>query len=104
MLRMNEIIVVQIIGTVVACPGGIKESWREIADWAKYKLTERFGNAVQVEYFDLFDPACPKFPEYAQIPVVLISGKVFSNGGKISVIAIRKYIESLMEGPRLGYR
>ena len=101
---MNETTIVQIIGTPVACPEGVKDSWRDVANWANHKLTERFGSAVQVEYYDLFDPACPKFPEYAKIPVVLINGLVFSNGGKISVTAIRKYIESVLEGPRLGYR
>ena len=101
---MNKNTVVQIIGTPVACTQGVKESWREVTIWAKYKLNERFGDAVQVEYYDLFDPTCPVFPEFSQIPVVLINGNLFSSGGKISVIAIRKHIESMVDGPRLGYR
>lgn len=84
---------VQIVGTPVACSSGVKESWREVATWAETSLTARFGDAVKVVYYDLFDPACPTFPQDAQIPVVLINHVLFSSGGKISVPAIRKYLE-----------
>ena len=86
---------IQIIGVPVACSDGIKDSWREVAGWARAKLAEQFGVAVKVEYYDLFDPACPPFPADAQIPVVLIDSVCFSSGGKISVPAIRKHLEGL---------
>jgi hypothetical protein len=49
---------------------------------------------VQVEYFDLFDPLCPDLPENAELPVVFVNNAVVSNGGKISIPLIRKYIEA----------
>jgi hypothetical protein len=88
---------VQIIGTLVACTDGVKDTWRETAAWAAQKLAERFGGALRVEYFDLFDPHCPAFPTSAQIPVVLINGQLFSSGGKISIPAIRRHLETLSE-------
>ena len=87
--------VVQIIGTLVACAAGMKDSWREIAGWTAGKLAARFGEAVHVEYFDLFDPGRPTLPEGAQLPLVLVNDQVVSSGGKISIPAIRKRIEAL---------
>ncbi len=86
---------VSIIGAPVACADGVKEMWREIAHHAANQLKTRFGEAVCVQYFDLFDPACPALPDGAQLPLVMIDGEVLSSGGKISVPAIRKRIEAL---------
>ncbi len=85
--------VVQIVGAPVACAEGVKDTWREVAAWAAGVLSNRFGQGVQVEYFDLFDFACPSLPDGAQLPVVIVNDKVISCGGKISVPAIRKYLE-----------
>ena len=84
---------VQIIGTPVACKEGLKDTWRETAKWAAGQLEARFGESVQVQYFDLFDPDCPPLPPHAQIPVILIDGQLLSSGGKISIPAIRKKLE-----------
>ena len=86
-------VVVQIIGAPIACKEGIKDSWLEVADWAAGQLNARYGEAVQVSYYDLFDANCPALSTGAQLPVVLVNGEVLSNGGKISVPAIRKRIE-----------
>ena len=82
------------MGAPVACADGVKDTWRDVAEWAAGQLTARFGPVVQVEYFDLFDPACPTLPPGAQLPIVLVNGEVISSGGKISVPAIRKYLEA----------
>src|SRR5512136_116093 len=86
---------VQIIGAPVACGEGVKDTWRDVAKHAADQLRTRFGDSVQVQYFDLFDPACPALPTGAQLPLVLIEGEVVSSGGKISVPAIRKRLEAL---------
>ncbi len=92
---MTVALVVQIIGAPVACAEGVNDSWRDVAAWAATQLHARFGDAVQVDYYDLFDPACPALPPDAQLPLVLVNGEVLSSGGKISVPAIRKRLESL---------
>jgi hypothetical protein len=84
---------VQIIAVPVACTEGYKDTWQEVAKWADGQLHSRFGDAVQTEYYDLFDPGCPAIPPNAQLPVVLIDGRFFSSGGKISVPAIREKLE-----------
>jgi disulfide oxidoreductase YuzD len=92
---MTEPIIVQIIGAPIACKDGVKDTWRQVADWAARQIKARYGDAVCVEYFDLFDPGCPVLPEGSQLPVVMINGEVISNGGKISIPIIRMKIEEV---------
>jgi disulfide oxidoreductase YuzD len=92
---MTKPILIKIIGAPVACGDGIKESWREVAEWTAEQLKNRFGDQVRVEYFDLFDAQCPAIPPDGQLPVVMVEGTVISSGGKISIPLIRKKIEEL---------
>jgi disulfide oxidoreductase YuzD len=94
---MTKVISVQIVGAPIACESGVKDSWRETAKWAEGQLKARFGEAVEVHYYDLFDPGCPAMPQDAQLPLVLVEGEVLSSGGKISIPVIRRRIEELME-------
>jgi hypothetical protein len=94
---VSNTVLVQIIGAPTACKEGVKDSWREVARWAEDQLKRRFGEAVQVRYYDLFDVDCPSMPNEAQLPVVLVNGEATINGGKISIPAIRRKIESLLE-------
>jgi hypothetical protein len=93
---MSAQISVQIIGAPIACKEGVKDTWRETAIWVSGQLRQRFGEAVQVQYFDLFDPACPILPTNAQLPMVLVAGEVLSSGGKISVPALCRRIETIL--------
>jgi len=94
---MTKVISVQIVGAPIACEGGVKDSWRDTARWAEGQLKARFGDAVKIHYYDLFDADCPVMPESAQLPLVLVDGSVVSSGGKISLPIIRRRIEELME-------
>lgn len=93
---MNTPVTVQIIGAPIACAEGVKDSWRETAHWAAGQLKTRFGDAVDVRYFDLFDADCPPLPANAQLPVVLVNGEVVSIGGKISIPLIRRKVEEII--------
>lgn len=92
---MNMPVLVQIIGAPIACSDGVKDSWRDVAGWAARQLKARFGDDVSVQYYDLFDSACPSIPPGMQLPLVLVNGEVLSSGGKISVPLIRKQVEGL---------
>jgi hypothetical protein len=92
---MSTPAVIQIIGAPVACANGIQEAWRDLAAFTASKLAIYFDDAVRLEYYELFDPACPAIPENSQIPVILINGALFSSGGKISIPAIRRHLEAL---------
>ncbi len=94
---MGRPILVQIIGAPIACSEGVKDSWREVAGWAAGQLKVRFEDKVSVEYYDLFDADCPTIPSGAQLPLVLVNGKMLSNGGKISVPRIRKQVDALRD-------
>lgn len=93
---MTKLITVQIISAPVACTEGVKDSWREISAWAARQLNARFGDAVRIEYYDLFDTDCPSLPNHAQLPLVLIDGQILSSGGKLPLPAIRRRIEALI--------
>lgn len=93
---MTSPVIVRIVGAPIACEEGVKDSWREVAAWAAGQLKARFGDAVDVRYFDLFDADCPALPVGAQLPLVLVQDEVLSSGGKVSVPAIRRKIESIM--------
>jgi hypothetical protein len=90
-------VIVQIVGAPIACKDGVKDSWREVAKWAADQLKGHFGEAVDARYFDLFDADCPPMPNDSQLPLVLVNNEVLSNGGKISVPALRRKIESILE-------
>ena len=94
---MSKVVAVQIVGAQVACEGGVKDSWRDTAKWAEGQLKARFGEAVAVRYYDLFDADCPSLPEGTQLPLVLMEGEVVSSGGKISIPIIRHRVEELIE-------
>ena len=89
-------IIVQIISAPIACKEGVKDSWRETAHWVSGQLHQHFGDNVLVQYFDLFDPACPTLSDNAQLPFVLVNADIFSSGGKISIPALRQKIEYIM--------
>jgi len=92
---MTTPILVKIIGAPVACKDGIKESWREVAEWAAGRLRSRYGETVRVQYYDLFDSDCPTLPPESQLPVVIVDEVLISSGGKISIPQIRKKMEEL---------
>ncbi|MGQ9554674.1 MAG: ArsA family ATPase [Anaerolineae bacterium] len=71
------------------------ERLREVTALVANQLVHRFGQAVRVEYFDLFDPGCPDLPQGAQLPAVLINGELFSSGGKLSAPAISRRLLEL---------
>jgi hypothetical protein len=96
---MTMPIVVHIIGAPAACAEGMKDTWRAVAAWAAGQLAARFNGSVRVNYFDLFDPACPPLPPGAQLPLVLVNGEVLTSGAKISVPAIRRRLEALGQRP-----
>lgn len=99
-LWMSEPVIVRIVGAPIACAEGVRDSWRELAMWLADKLQARYGEIVQVQYFDLFDPGCPPLPPDAQLPLVMIDDAFISRGGKISQPAIRAHLEAIGLRPR----
>ncbi len=94
---MSKVVSVRIVGAPIACEGGVKDTWRDTAKWAEGQLKARFGEAVQVQYFDLFDADCPPMPANAQLPLVLVEDEVVISGGKISIPIIRRKVEEMLQ-------
>lgn len=93
---MTQTLSIKIVGAPVACQDGIKETWRDVAEWAAGQLQARYGNQVRVQYFDLFDPNCPRLPPEGQLPVVFVEETVLSSGGKVSIPLLRRKIDELI--------
>lgn len=94
-------IAVEIVGSPVACAEGVKETWCDLADWAAAQLRTRYGDQVQVTYYDLFDPACPPLPADGQLPLVTVDGETVISGGKLAMPVIRRRLEALGVQPLL---
>lgn len=92
---MENTYLVQIIAQPVVCKCGTLETWLEAAEWAAGQLSNRFGDAVQTEYYDLSEPGCPAIPADAPLPVILVDGEPIDSGGKVSIPAIRIRLEEL---------
>jgi hypothetical protein len=92
---MARTVTVEIVGAPIACAEGVKDAWREVAQWTAGQLEGRYGEAVAVRYYDLMDVDCPPLPPDAQLPLVMVGGEVVSSGGKVSVPAIRRKLEGL---------
>lgn len=91
---------VEIVGAPVSCGPEVKDTWRELAGWVAGQLDRRYGDAVKVEYHDLFDRDCPPLPPDAELPLVMVDGDVLTSGGKLSVPNIRRAVEALGVRPR----
>lgn len=108
----NNVIIVRVFGvpTTSGCDCGTKGgTWRDATEWVARSLKTRFGDQVQVEYFDLFLDALDAFPQVmdlvargeAKPPLVYVGddpgrlGELLSAGERISGPAIRKRIEAL---------
>lgn len=94
---MSKVVSVRIVGAPIACEGGMKDTWRDMAHWAEGQLKNRFGTAVQVKYYDLFDADCPPMPAGAQLPLVLVEDEVVISGGKISIPILRSRVEEVLQ-------
>ncbi|MGQ9684458.1 MAG: hypothetical protein ACUVX9_18175 [Anaerolineae bacterium] len=94
---------VRIFGLPTACATGVTDAWREVAGWARQQLTARFGQQVNVEYYDLFSPEMDRFPEVlalvkegsGAVPLVFVGDELLSAGGKVSVPDIRRRLEAM---------
>jgi disulfide oxidoreductase YuzD len=99
-LPMVRSVRVAIVGAPVSCGPEVKDVWRELSGWVAGQLDRRYGDAVRVEYYDLFDPRCPPMPPDAQLPLVMLNGEVLTSGGKLSLPMIRRAVEALGVRPR----
>lgn len=88
-------VLIQVTGSLIACSQGMRDDWRDLADWLMAKMTALYGDRVALKYYDIFDPDCPSLPPDAKLPVVKINEDILSMGGKISMTLIRKKIESM---------
>lgn len=86
---------VAIVGAPASCGSEVKDVWRELSGWVAGQLGRRYGDAVLVDYHDLFDLDCPPMPSDAQLPLVTVNGEVLSSGGKLSLPTIRRAVEAL---------
>jgi hypothetical protein len=69
----------------------------KVSAWAAGQLRTRFGDEVQVKYYDPFDADCPPMPANAHLPLVLANGEALTRGGKISAPDLCRKIETSLD-------
>ena len=79
------------------------KTWKAAADMIARRLKERYGDAVQTEFIELFSPESFNYPEIlalmqneqASPPFVTLNGNLIQSGGKLSERVIREALEQL---------
>jgi disulfide oxidoreductase YuzD len=93
---------------VVAVSGGAcegKPTWETATGLLRRQLQRRFGEAVSVEYIELFSPRSLELPDVLQgigdeslrLPVVLVNGEVLSSGTKLNEGAIARSVDLILQ-------
>ncbi len=93
---------------IVAVSGGScagKPTWESATDLLRRQLQRRFGEAVSVEYIELFSPRALELPEVLQgigdeslrLPVVIVNGEVLSSGTKLNEGAIARSVALILQ-------
>ncbi|GAK56672.1 hypothetical protein U27_03635 [Candidatus Vecturithrix granuli] len=99
---MKHKVIVRIFALpMVACDPG--KTWKAAAEMMARRLKDRYGDAVQVEFVEIFAPESFQYPEILALlqndqapPFVTLNGKLIQSGGKLSERAIRTVIEELL--------
>ncbi len=85
---------------LAACDPG--KTWKAAAEMIARRLQERYGDAVRVEFVEIFSP--PSFLYHdildrmgrgEQAPFVTVNDELIQTGGKLSEPAIRRKLDTL---------
>ncbi len=84
-----------------ACDPG--KTWKAAADMVARRLRERYGDAVRVEFVEIFSPASFVYQDILervgrgeQAPFVTVNDELIQTGGKLSEPAIRRKLNELL--------
>lgn len=100
---MKHDIIIRIFALpTVACDSG--KTWKAAAGMIANRLTDRYGDAVQTEFIEIFAPASFQYSEILALvqqeqtpPFVTLNGKLIQQGGKLSERTIRIAIDELLK-------
>ncbi len=78
-------------------------TWSKASAFLGERLKCRFGNRVTTEHIEIFSPRSFEFPEVlaaieagGQLPVVAVSDRIVSQGGKISERITARAVEAVL--------
>lgn len=84
-------------------------TWSAATAFIAARLKERFGEAVATEHVEMFSPRSFEFPEIlaavgagGALPIVVVDGRIISQGGKLSDRVIRQAVSALLAGGTLS--
>lgn len=82
---------------------GHGEKWSTATAFIAARLKHRFGDAVVAEHIEMFSRRSFEFPEVlaaveagGALPIVVVDGRIVSQGGKLSHQIIREAVASLL--------
>lgn len=96
---------VLIVGVPSGASCAANKTWRAAAELVFSRLVARFGEAVTVEYVELFGPEMPRHPDVeswiasgeVRPPIVVIDGVRRFAGGKLMVSAIEQAVAEIVD-------
>lgn len=83
------------------------KTWQNAVRMIARRLRERYGDAVETEFVEIFSPESFQYPEILSLfekgddlpPYVTVNGSLVQSGGKISEGRIRRHVERLGISP-----
>ena len=86
---------------IAACDPG--KTWKAAADMIARRLRERYGEAVRVEFVEIFSPASFLYQDILdrvgrgeEAPFVSVNDKLIQVGGKLSEPSIRRALDAML--------
>ncbi len=84
---------------MAACDPG--KTWKAAADMIRRRLRERYADAVQVEFVEVFSAESFQYPDILRLveegreaPFVTVDGNLVQSGGKLSESVIRHSVDA----------
>jgi disulfide oxidoreductase YuzD len=102
MAKETKVRVVVLAVSAGSCAG--KPTWQSATNVLRHQLTRRFGDAVSVEYVELFSARSFQLQAVLdeigsgtlRIPVVLVNDEVLSNGLKLNEGTVARRVAELV--------
>jgi hypothetical protein len=101
LMRATAVPVLVFAAPDASCAQG--QTWSAVTAYVGARLHKRFGERIAVEHVELFSARSFEFPDAlaaiergAPLPVVVVDGRIVSQGGKLSERTIAAAVEVLL--------
>lgn len=101
-MRATAVLVLVFAAPDASCGRG--QTWSAATAYVGARLRQRFGERITVEHVEIFSARSFEFPDVlaaiergSSLPVVVVDGRIVSQGGKLAERAIAHAVETVLE-------